>query len=285
MSNATLKKFVLAPIVISAAVFGTLTLPLAILGKQPIEIQFQKEPLFQGQLRDVATPYLGLATVLSLGTGFASIAFSGWRRSNYKSSEVEAQLSDLARNLKEKEAQLEALKLSESRLVTSGLSAFVDENLPLEPVVKTPTVNPSRAEVVTNSPLEAKTAATSTFKVVNTPIQHRESEFMTAQEAAQAKLYYANYNQNFGSTPAAARFASAQGFLGHTQAKAAVNPPTSASPLVPQDVELLYSQMQEIMAQMESVQAALSQTRTNQKPDNGASPQVTQSWSVQERVS
>lgn len=285
MSNATLKKFVLAPIVISAAVFGTLTLPLAILGKQPIAIQFQQEPLFQGQLRDVATPYLGLATILSLGAGVAGIALSGWQRSTLKSSEVEAQLSDLARNLKEKEAQLEALKLSESRLVASGLSAFVDENMPLESVAKTPTVNQTRPEMATNPPLETKTMATSTFRVVNTPIQHRESEFITAQELAQAKPYYVSHTQNVGSAPAAARFASAQGFLGHTQAKAAVNQPTNASSLAAQDVELLYSQMQEIMAQMESVQAALSQTRTNPKPDNGASHQVTPSWVVHERVS
>lgn len=279
MSNATLKKFVLAPIVISAAVFGTLTLPLAILGKQPIEIQFQQEPLFQGQLRDVATPYLGLATILSLGAGFASIAFSGWQRSTYKSSQVEAQLSDLARSLKEKEAQLEALKLSESRLVASGLSAFVDENLPLESAVKTHSANHNIVGVETNLPLETKTTAASTFKVLNTPIQHRESELITAQELAQAKPYYVTHTQNVGSTSAAVQFASAQGFLGHAQPKPAVDPSTSASPLASQDVQLLYSQMQEIMAQMESVQAALSQN------NNGTSPQVSPSWTVHERVS
>ena len=288
MSNSTLKKFVLAPVVISAAVFGTLTLPLAMLGKQPIAIQFQQEPVFQGQIRDVATPYLGLATVVSLGAGFASIAFTGWRRSTRKSSQVEAQLSDLAQSLKETEAQLEALKLSESRLVNSGLSAFVDENLSMMPAVKTHSVEQNREEVVNNHPsLEQKNAVTHTFRVLSVPVHHLEPKSITAQESAQAAPYYTNSTQNVVSSQAAARFASAQGFLGHTQVKAqtTLNPHISASPIAPQDVELLHSQLQQIMAQMESVQAALSVTRTTQNFNNGASPQVIQSWSVQGRVS
>jgi hypothetical protein len=69
MSGSPLKKFVLTPVVVSAAVFAAMTLPLAIFGSKPVTIQLQQEPVFQGQLRDVATPYLGLATALSLGGG------------------------------------------------------------------------------------------------------------------------------------------------------------------------------------------------------------------------
>src|SRR4028118_1176018 len=152
MSNSPLKKFVLTPVVISAAVFGTLTLPLALLGKQPVTIQLQQEPVFQGQLRDVATPYLGLASIISLGAGFASVAFTGWRRSTHKSSQVEAQLSDLAKHLQEKELQLEALKLSESRLVATGLNAFVDEDMPLEQALKTANAQVSSPSGITGQP-------------------------------------------------------------------------------------------------------------------------------------
>jgi len=77
MPATPLKKLVLPPVVLSAAVFGVLTLPLAMLGSKPVTIQFQEEPIFQGQLRDVATPYLGLASVLSLGAGLASVAITG----------------------------------------------------------------------------------------------------------------------------------------------------------------------------------------------------------------
>src|SRR5919202_335519 len=120
MPVSSLKKLVLPPVVLSAAVFAVLTVPLAVLGSKPVTIQFQEEPIFHGQLRDVATPYLGLASALSLGAGLASVAITGWQSSTRKSSQVEAKLSDLAQNLREKEAQLEALILSESRMEASG---------------------------------------------------------------------------------------------------------------------------------------------------------------------
>jgi hypothetical protein len=122
-----------------------------------VAIQLQQEQVFQGQLRDVATPYLGLATVLSFGAGLASVAVTGWRMSTRKSSLVEAQLSDLEQNLKEKEAQLEALNVSEPRLEASGLSAFVDETIPLVPVA-----NSSAASQGVNPVVEAASNYTST---------------------------------------------------------------------------------------------------------------------------
>jgi len=50
-----------------------------------------------------------------LGVGVASIAVTGWRTSSRKSSQFEAELAGMAQNLKEKEAQLQELKLSEPR--------------------------------------------------------------------------------------------------------------------------------------------------------------------------
>jgi hypothetical protein len=267
MSNSTLKKFVLAPVVLSAAVFGTLTLPLALLGKQPIVIQLQQEPVFQGQLRDISTPYLGFASVVSLGAGFASVAFTGWRRSTHKSSQVEAQLSDLAQHLQEKEAQLEALKLSESRLVASGLSAFVDDDIPLESILKTSNASQN---MPLESGLKTSSASDSIVEVVtstNQPIEEKAG--VTPAVNVQAE----------------AQFTSAQTSLGYTQAQPVVNPPTTAAQLAPQEVEELHSQLQQIMAQMASVQAALSATRTTGKPENGVSPQVAKSWSVEDVAS
>jgi len=58
MTGSPLKKFILTPALLSAAVFATLTLPLAVFGSKPVTIQLQQEPVFQGQLRDVATPFL-----------------------------------------------------------------------------------------------------------------------------------------------------------------------------------------------------------------------------------
>lgn len=223
MSNSTLQKFVLTPVFLSVGVFATLTLPLALFGNKPVTIQLQEEPVFQGKLRDVSTPYLGLASLISLGVGVASVALTGWRRSTRKSSEVEAQLSTLAQSIQEKEAQLEALKLSESRLAASGLKAFLDEELPQDADSNTP----SAAQSVSQTPA--------------VPF----------------------------ATPQAKPF----------------NPATSTTQLAAQEVEELNSQMQEIMAQMASVQAALLVTHTTESAAPAVSPESSKSWTVEEVVS
>ncbi len=193
MSNSTLNKLVLTPVLLSATVLAILTLPLIFLNKKPITIQLQEEPIFQGQLRDISTPYLCLASVLSLGAGIASAAFSGWRISSRKSSQVEAQLSRLTQNIQEKEAQIEAFQRSESQMADSRLITFLDEAAFAKPVT---TTSPSFASIDQN------------------PVKP-------------------NLNQVPGST------------------------------LLPApEIEELNSQLQEIMSQMASVQAALSATRT-----------------------
>jgi hypothetical protein len=256
MSGSPLKKFVLTPLVLSAAVFGVLTLPLTVLGSKPVTIQLQEEPVFHGQLRDVAAPYLGLASVISLGVGVASVAVTGWRQATRKSSQVQAQLSGLAQNLQEKEAQLEALKLSESKLAASGLSAFVDEEVPLEQALKTPEATQSANPVVeplviTTQPIEAQPV-----------VPHN----VTVQTAAR-------------------QFACAQPFLGYSQAKATIKPVPQSTAVASLEIEQLHIQMQQIMAQMVSVQMALSAT-SRELPSEVQVPQklqrpVVKPWSVQ----
>lgn len=256
MTSSPLKKFVLTPAVLSAAVFAALTLPLAVLGSKPVTIQFQKEPVFQGQLRDVATPYLGLASALSLGAGIASVAVTGWRISSRKSSQAEAQLSNLEQHLKEKEALLEQLKLSESRVAAAGLKAFVDEELPLEQSLKTPEANQDtrgmeKPLVVTTQPLEVPPAA-------------------MPQVTVQA---------------AAAKFASAQTFLGYTQSNSLGKLSPQANSPTPGEVEELHTQLQQVMTQMASLQMALSAKENALKsevqvPTSAAQLKVVKSWSV-----
>jgi len=228
MTNSILKKFVLTPALLSAAAFATLTLPLALFGSKPITIQLQKEPIFQGQLRDVATPYLGLATVFSLGVGIASIAVTGWQLATRKSSQVEAQLSAIAQHLQEKEAQLEALKLSDSRLEASGLSAFIDEDLPLEQLVNTKATSPDeppRVEpmVIINQPFETE--------AVDVP-------GVTVQSMAQ-------------------NLAPAQTYMGNIQADVEEKSAHQVISLTPEELEELQNQLEQIKAQMASLQMAL----------------------------
>ena len=95
MSLSTIAKFILPPVLASTAVFSAMTLPLAAIGDKPINIKIQEETLFFGKLRDVALPYVVVATGLSLGAGISAIAISGWRNSSRKSTEVEQQVSQL----------------------------------------------------------------------------------------------------------------------------------------------------------------------------------------------
>lgn len=205
MSNSTLNKLVLTPVLLSATVLAILTLPLVFLNKKPITIQLQEEPIFQGQLRDISTPYLCLASVLSLGAGVASAAFSGWRISSRKSSQVEAQLLRLTQNIQEKEAQIEALQSSELQMADSRLIAFLDEAALSKPVTTSPS------------------------------------------------------------------FAS----IDQTPAKPNLNQVPSSTLLPAPEIEELNSQLQEIMTQMASVQAALSATRTTENAE--ASPHIIKS--------
>jgi hypothetical protein len=230
MSSSPLKKFVFTPVVLSATVFAALTLPLGVLGSKPVTINLQQEQVFQGQLRDVATPYLGLASILSLGAGLASVAITGWRLSTRKSSQVEAQLSAIAQHLQEKEAQLEALKLSESRLEASGLSKFIDEEVPLEQLL-----NKKAADQGATPMVEPMVSTTQPVK----PTAPAAHQVTTVQAAAR-------------------QFASAQTFLGYVQAHAAAKPDNQVSVLDSSELEQLHTQLQQIMAQMASVQTVLS---------------------------
>ncbi len=277
MTGAPLKKFVLTPVVLSAAVFAALSSPLAIFGSKPLTIQLQEEPVFQGQLRDFSAPYLGLTSAMSLAAGIASVAVSGWRLSARKSSQTEAQLSELEQDLKEKEVLLEQLKLSEARLDASGLSQFVDEEVTQKPAQETLEANQAPLSVVkplviTTQPLEALAV-----------VQSLETE----QAATTGKA-------------ATSRFASAQTFLGYSQAKALVKPSTTTSSPAPEspapespapeEVEFLHTQLQQIMAQMASLQTAISSTPVplsseTQVPAKSETPEVVKSWSVHEMVS
>jgi hypothetical protein len=143
--NSPLKKYLLPALVIPCTVFGISTLPLAVLSSQQVAVQVQDEPVFQGQLREIASPYLVLATTVSAAIGVAGVAVTGWKQSTSKSSELEDRLSEKQAALQHKEAQLEELKLSANFLAASGLDAFVDMEIeqPQRPVAQEAVVTAS----------------------------------------------------------------------------------------------------------------------------------------------
>lgn len=127
--SLSIKKFLLQALVIPGTVFCAATLPLAVWGSERVAIEFQDEPVFTGQLRQVASPYLALATAVSIGAGLASVATAGWQQSHQKSARIEQELSALRLVLKEKEIELENLKVSDSRLAAFGLSSFLEDDI------------------------------------------------------------------------------------------------------------------------------------------------------------
>ena len=121
-----MKSSVLPSALLSCTVFSGLTAPLAILGPNSVNIEFQRENIFAGRLKDIATPYLGIAGLISLGAGAVSLSVAEWRRSARKSVRVETQLVELQKELKEKAVQIDELRLSDSYLAVSGLQTFLE---------------------------------------------------------------------------------------------------------------------------------------------------------------
>jgi hypothetical protein len=112
---------------LAGVVFSAATLPMAAMGSQPLTIHLENQPVFAGQVKELSGPYLGLATAVSLGAGVTALALLNWSHAARKLSKVEDEVSDLRQQLKDKEAELESLRFSDTRLVSAGLESFLDE--------------------------------------------------------------------------------------------------------------------------------------------------------------
>ena len=240
MSLSALTKFILPPVFASAAVFSVMTVPLALIGDKQIDINFQEETLFFGKLRDVALPYVVVATGMSLGAGISAVALSGWRKSSRKSTEVEQQISQLELQLQQKEELLKEFKLSETRLQVSGLNNFLDEQA---------------------SFVESKGYPTLNARNVSQPVAYQTYQPVeSVSPQPQAK------SQDKTSTNATSAFASAQNFLGYTQPKnhikeeiAQISQANQTS-VTPEEIEKLQRQLREMMLQMQQMQNNISST-------------------------
>jgi hypothetical protein len=232
MSLSALRKFVLPPVMTAAAVFSLLSFPLAMLGDKPINIRFEDEPIFDGKLRDVAPPYVVIVTALSLGAGVAAAAIGGWQRSSRKSSKIEQQLSTLEENLEQKDKLLKEFKLSDSRLQVSGLTSFLNDEVPFDQAAN------QRVPAVVTQPAP------------------------TQAPAYQSSVAATHTNQT-GTITAAASVASAQTFVSYSQAEApshtgAIIPQAKAT-VTPIEFQELQKQMREMMDRMQTMQNSMHQ--------------------------
>lgn len=118
-------RHLLSSVLLAGAVFVAATLPLATLGSKPVAIQLESKPIFTGQFKELAAPYLGLALAMSIGAGATHLAVMRWHQSSQKLGLVKDQMSALKQQLSEQEALIEQLKFSPTRLQASGLEQFL----------------------------------------------------------------------------------------------------------------------------------------------------------------
>jgi hypothetical protein len=128
----------------AGAVFSAFAVPLTLYGSQSLAVQLKEERVFEGQLRDVATPYLAIAGFLSFGTSLAVCSVIA--------EAAEAQFLSIEKQLKQKEAQLQDTLMSEAYLTDSGLKSFLDEGVPLPSVARSVTSQPSITPVSAAKP-------------------------------------------------------------------------------------------------------------------------------------
>ncbi|WP_293105411.1 hypothetical protein [Moorena sp. SIOASIH] len=270
---------------------SVLSLPVAIFGSQPVSIRIQGEQWMDGEIKDLAPPYLGLVGALSLGVGVASLAISGWQHSSQKFSQTQDKVSTLAEDIEAKEKELEDLKLSLSSLAASGLSDFLDEGETQITVTENLTEN--LTENITDKVIEnvtEKATENVTHKVIEnvTETQDKSLEF---QPVFQTIVTRSNFVEEPSiTTPTRSvedvtqKFASAQTFLGFVRTKPVVTQPIQVSSPKPEQLDQLNTQLQTIMAQMASLQSALDGTQRSGGIEvpvaNHPSKQLVKSWSV-----
>ncbi len=135
MSSYPLSNVLLPAVIISSAVFSTLTVPFAFINKEPVVIEVppffsgEIQPIFNGEHKDVAIPYVGFAIVVSVGAGMASVEIT--RRWNaYRESALAHKFGEtLQPNSPEQEAQREAITLPEYRPEISALDLPLSDDI------------------------------------------------------------------------------------------------------------------------------------------------------------
>lgn len=116
---------ILSSTLLAGAVLSATLLPLVTLGSKPIIVQLEEKPVFVGPLRELAAPYVALATGLSLGVGAVSLSLLSWQQSSQKMARREAEVAALQQQLTEKAAFVEQLRFSNAKLQSSGLEQFL----------------------------------------------------------------------------------------------------------------------------------------------------------------
>ncbi|MBW4503591.1 MAG: hypothetical protein KME57_29525 [Scytonema hyalinum WJT4-NPBG1] len=180
---------------------------LALQGSKPVKIQTESQEIFYGELKDIVSPGVGAA--FSLGLGLAGAVLWGLQKSLDQSSNLEKQLSNLQKEIAEKESQIQALKLSPSNPTLSQLKWFLEENESKAQATITAvnTIARPQAAPPVSTPVSTKTTETTISQTVTKPLVITNTEYESQPITV---------NQLSVQT-ATSTFPSAQSALGLTQ--------------------------------------------------------------------
>ncbi|BAZ39122.1 hypothetical protein NIES4101_50740 [Calothrix sp. NIES-4101] len=171
-----IKKILLPTVAISGSLLACFGLLLATQGSKLIEVQFENEKVFYGELKDVVTPPVGALLSFGLGLGVASVF--GWRQSVKKTWELENQIIQIQNQISSKDAQIQELKVAPSSPMLAQVEWFLDENKNVTSFTGVPT-SVQKQQVVTVQP--------PTKPLVNpmSGFDYQQSSQNTAQNPAQ----------------------------------------------------------------------------------------------------
>lgn len=138
MSSYSLSNVLLPAVFVSSTVFSALTVPFALIKSEPVLVEIppiysgEIQPIFDGEHKDVAIPYVGFAIVASVGAGIACVEIHR-RWHNSRVSEQEESQQNLQASLKE--VQPETLNQPEYRPEVSAIEfPLKDEEFKNQPL-------------------------------------------------------------------------------------------------------------------------------------------------------
>jgi hypothetical protein len=132
MTSYSLSNILLPAVFVSSAVFTTLTVPFALIKSESVVVELppffsgEIQPIFNGEHKEVAIPYVGFAIVVSVGAGIATVEVNRRWQAYRESAIAQEPSTDLNPNSKEQEAS----NLAEYRPEASAIDLpLIDEAL------------------------------------------------------------------------------------------------------------------------------------------------------------
>jgi hypothetical protein len=254
LMSGTFGKFVLPSLFASGAVFTALSLPLAVYGSEPVELQLTESIGVSGVLKDLTAPYLGLSGLISLAVGGAGLTLMGVGQSKKQAATLQQQFLESQQALQNREAEIQSILMSDKGLANSGLSFFLDDVAP--PVHNIPVASAVNASPVAVAPI-ASVSVPALVPAAPVPQPMNFSVNSMTAGIQPVKVPQVTVQTSISPMPAA------HGFLGFMRSGQSI--PSAAiawleeSEPLPQAIQLqdLQSQLHSLMAQIEQLQSSL----------------------------